>query len=273
VEPRDIYTCASAYHAITVTEIGYRRILRFEHNRQSSMYTDDPYETDFEYPGYFHLALAIRPDSTRTLVIGLGGGTVVKRMWRDYPDMRIDAVEIDPAVVDVARRFFALPDDVRIRVVTGDGRRFLETTPERYDIVIIDAFDDGSVPVPLRTEECLRAVRDRLEEGGVIVYNVIGTLTGDRSKPIRGLYRQLAGVWRHVWVFVIEEGVDAEGNNLIMLASDTEITVDELRERIADRVNGRVTVPAFHLFGRDLYTRPIRTGDVRTLTDPPRRGA
>ena len=269
----DIYTCASAYHAITVTDIGYRRILRFERNRQSSMYLDDPYQTDFEYPGYFHLALAIRPEATRTLVIGLGGGTVVKRMWRDYPPMLVDAVEIDPDVVDVARRFFALPDDPRIRVFIDDGRHFLETSPDLYDIVIVDAFDDDAVPLPLRTEECLRAVRDRLEEGGVIVYNFIGALSGDRSKPFRSLYRMLGNAWRHVWVFDIDEGVQAEGNNLILLASDTELSEDDLRARIADRVGGRVSVPAFHLFGEDLVTGPIRTGDVPAARRPSGVGA
>ena len=60
------------------------------------MYLDAPFDTDFEYPGYFHVALAMKPDAIRTLVIGLGGGTVVKRMWRDYPEMRIDSVELDP---------------------------------------------------------------------------------------------------------------------------------------------------------------------------------
>jgi spermidine synthase len=265
----EVYSHTSAFHTITVTDIGFRRILRFERNRQSSMYLDHPYETDFEYPAYFHLALAICPEATRTLVIGLGGGTVVKRMWRDYPEMRIDAVELDPDVVEVARRFFALPDDPRIRVSVGDGRRFVETSPDTYDVVIVDAFDDDLVPLPLTTEEFHRAARDRMTPGGVIVYNVIGTLAGDRSKPFRSLHRTLSNTWRRVWVFDVDEGTDAEGDNLILLAGDTAISERELRARIADRVGGRVSVPAFHLFGRDLYEGEIRTGDVPILVDPP----
>lgn len=263
-----LYSHTSAFHTITVADIGFRRILRFERNRQSSMYLDDPYETDFEYPNYFHLALAIVPDAARTLAIGLGGGTVVKRMWRDHPEMRVDAVEIDPEVVDVAKRFFALPDDPRIRVIVDDGRHFVETAPDVYDIVIVDAFDDDHVPVPLATEEFLQAARDRMSEGGAIVYNFIGSLTGDHSKPFRSLYRTLANTWRRVWVFRVNEGVGAEGDNLILLASDTVITTEDLRARIADRVGGRVSVPAFHLFGDDLYEGSIRTGDVPLLTDP-----
>ncbi len=266
-----VHEVTTPFHTVTVADIGSRRYLRFEHNRQSSMYLDDVYATDFEYPSYFHLALAVAPAARHTLAIGLGGGTVVKRMWRDYPEMRIDAVEIDAAVVDLARRYFALPDDPRVRIVVDDGRRFLETTDTVYDIVIVDAFDDDRVPLPLTTEQFLRAARGRLTDSGVLVYNVIGALSGDRSKPFRSLYRTLSNTWRHVWVFRVDEGVDAEGSNLIVLASDADVSTEQLLARIADRVGGRVTVPAFNLFGEDLVRTGIRTGDVPILVDPPGR--
>jgi len=269
-EPVEIYTTTSPYHVINVTDYGYIRVLRFTRNRQSSMYLDSPFDTDFEYPGYFHLTLAMKPDAGRTLVIGIGGATVIKRMWRDYPEMRIDAVELDPDVVDVAQRFFALPDDDRIRLYVDDGRRFVETCPDMYDIVIVDAFDEDQVPRPLTTEEFLRTVRDRLTPDGVIAYNFIGAVKGERSRPFRSLYRTLRNVWRHVRVFVVSDGVESEGTNLMLFATDAPLTTDELRDRIADRVGGRITVPAFHLFGEDLYTGEIRSGDVPLIVDPPK---
>ncbi|MHB8925846.1 MAG: spermidine synthase [Coriobacteriia bacterium] len=266
------YSHASAFHTITVTDIGFRRILQFERNRQSSMYLDHPYETDFEYPGFFHVALAIQPQATRTLVIGLGGGSVVKRMWRDYPQMRVDTVEIDPDVVDVARHFFELPDDPRIRVFVGDGRRLVEDSAETYDIIVVDAFDDDRIPRPLTTEQFMRAARERMSEDGVIAYNVIGAIAGDHSRQFRSLHRTLANTWRRVRVFNADESVDAKGNNLVVFASDAPLSDEDLLARLADRVGGRVTVPAFELFGENLYTGPVRTGDVPILTDPPSRG-
>jgi spermidine synthase len=265
-----VYSHASVYHDINVTDYGYLRVLRFQRNRQSSMYLDSPFDTDFEYPGYFHIALALDPEATRTLVIGLGGGSVVKRLWRDYPEMRVDVVELDPDVVDVAQRFFALPEDERIRVYVDDGRRYLETCPDTYDITMIDAFDEDRVPRQLTTEEFLRTVRDRLAPEGVVAYNFIGSLKGDRSKPFRSLYRTLRNVWRNVWVFAVDEGVDTDGANLMLFATDAPVTADELRDRIADRVDGRVTVPAFHLMGADLYRGAIRCGDVPLIVDPPK---
>jgi spermidine synthase len=264
-----VYSHTSPYHDIHVEDLGYLRVLRFERNRQTTMYLDAPFETDLEYAAYLHTSLAVKPDATRTLMIGLGGGSVVKRMWRDYPQMRLDVVELDPEIVEVAHRFFALPEDERISVFVGDGRSFLETALDTYDILIVDAFDEDRVPRPLTTEEFLRTARDRLASDGVIAYNFIGSTKGDRSKPFRSLYRTLANVWRHVWVFTMNEGVLAEGTNLVLLASDAEVSDAELRARLADRVGGKITVPAFERFGEDLLAGEIRTGDVPIITDPP----
>jgi spermidine synthase len=270
IKQTEIHTSTSPYHVINVTDYGFIRVLRFTRNRQSSMYLDSPFDTDFEYPGYFHISLAVKPDAARTLVIGLGGATVVKRMWRDYPEMRIDAVELDPEVVDVAYRFFALPQDERIRVFAGDGRTFVETCTDEYDIAIIDAFDEDQVPRPLTTEEFMRTLRDRLAPDGVAAYNFIGAAKGERSKPFRSLHRTLRNVWRTVWVFVVNDGVESEGTNLMLFATDAPLTTDELLARIADRVGGRVTVPAFELFVDDLYRGEIRGGDVPITVDPVR---
>ncbi len=259
----------TAFHRLRITDNDGVRLLRFERNRQSSMYLDDPFETDFEYPGYLHLPIAIRPEASRTLILGLGGGSVVKRMWRDYPQMHVDVVEIDSGVVDVARTYFALPEDERICVYVSDGRNFLASVTTLYDIVIVDAFDDDRMPRDLTTEEFLRDVRDHLEPGGVLAYNCIGAVYGPRSKPFRSLYRTVANIWRHVWVFPIgiSDDVSDKTRNIILLATDTSLHTDELLDRIASRVDGLVTVPKFERFGEDLYRQRIRSGDVPFIFD------
>jgi spermidine synthase len=191
-------------------------------------------------------------------------------MWRDYPEMRIDAVELDPDVVDVAHRFFALPDDERIRIFVGDGRGFLESRTDTYDVAIVDAFDEDRVPRPLTTEEFMRTLSDRLAPDGIVAYNFIGTIKGRHSKPFRSLHRTLSNVWRTVWVFVAYDGVDAEGVNLMLFATDAPMTTGQLLARIADRVGGRVTVPAFERYGEQLYTGEIRSDSAPLILDPPR---
>lgn len=268
-----MYDEHSRFNHLRITDNNGVRLLRFERNRQSSMYLADPYETDFEYPGYLHLALAVAPHATETLVIGLGGGSVVKRMWRDYPHMRLDVVEIDDEVVEIARAFFALPDDERIKVVVADGRDFVRRCSGTYDIAVIDAYDDDRFPRPLMTEEFMRDVSDHLKPGGVAAYNFIGALYGPKSKPFRSLYRTAANVWRNIWVFPIGYGEDVtdKSRNIIMLASNASLGTDELLERIADRLGGVVTVPKFERFGEDLYQGRIRAGDVPLIVEAPTR--
>lgn len=261
------------FHSVRIADVGGVRIMKFERNHQSSMHIDDPFETDIEYVGYLHIAVAVAPHATRALVVGLGGGSLVKRMWRDYPHMSIDAVELDPQVIDFAREYFALPDDPRITVYHDEGRRFIESCSATYDIIILDAFDDDHVPSKLLTEQFLRACQRILSPDGVLAYNVIGATCGAHSRPFRSLHRTLSNIWRHVWTFPLRanEGLPDATRNIIVLASDAELSDDQLLERIGSRVDGMVTVPAFERCAEDLHRSGIRSGDVPILSDPHRR--
>ena len=150
-----------------------------------------------------------------------------------------------------------------------DGRRFVDGSSDVYDLAIVDAFEDDRVPRALTTREFLQDLHWHLSPEGAIAFNFIGTVDGSLSGPFRSLHRTLGSVWSRVWVFTIDEGVLADGINLCLLATDANVSEDELRSRIADRVGGRVTVPAFHLFGEDLYTGAIEYGDAPLLVDEP----
>ena len=142
------------------------------------MYLDDPFKTRFEYSDYLQLPVAYRPSTKRVLYVGLGGGSALKRTWRDFPSMQIDAVEIDPEVVDVAYDYFELPRDPRLKVEVEDGRRFLATHDGPWDAIIIDAFYADSIPFHLATREFLELARSRLVPGGLVATNIIGAVRG-----------------------------------------------------------------------------------------------
>ena len=200
----------------------------------------------------------------------MGGGAVTKRWWRDYPDMTIDSVEIDPVVVDVARRYFGLPDDPRLGVFTTDARRYVQTSNDEYDVVIVDAYYADSLPFHLTTTEFLREVKSRMSPDGVLAYNVISPVSGDASKLFRTTYRTAGGVWDHLWAFPI--GLSKDGSmqtrrNIIVLASDADLTKAELLRRISTRVDGRVKLADFSGFSADLYSGIVPLGDVPAMTD------
>ena len=259
------------YHRILVTEANGERTLRFDRSRQTSVDVDDPSVSRIRYPDYLHLAFAVKPDAERVLVLGLGGGALPARILRDYPGVTVDAVEIDPVVVDVAERFFALPEDERLRVYVEDARRYVTRTEERYDIVVVDCYHSDALPFHLTTQEFFEQIDRVLEPGGVCAYNIISAVEGDRSELFRSLYRTAGTVWDDLWVFPVERTDGAASldlnRNIIMLATDEAIDERVLVDRIESRVDGKVTVDGFDRFGASLYSGLIELADVPVLTD------
>ncbi|MBW6468744.1 MAG: fused MFS/spermidine synthase [Coriobacteriia bacterium] len=278
-EPGDVAEDGSAvlfrrdtqYHRILVTEAGGERTLRFDRSRQTSVDVNDPVISKIRYPDYLHLAFAANPGAERVLVLGLGGGALPARMLRDYPQVRVDSVEIDPVVVDVAERFFALPEDERLRVYIEDARRYVQRTGERYDIIVVDCYHADALPFHLTTQEFFEEIDDVLEPGGVVAYNIISAVEGERSDLFRSLYRTTGTVWDHLWVFPVSRDGQAESmkanRNIVLLATDTRMSETELLGRIGSRVGGRVKVDGFDRFGESLYRGLVEQGDVPVLTD------
>ena len=140
------------------------------------------------------------------LFVGLGGGSAPKRMWRDFPDLRLQVVELDPDVVVAARKWFAVPRDQRLGIDVSDGRRWLATHDERWDMIVLDAFYADSIPFHLTTREFLRLVRTRLAPDGVVVVNIIGAVTGDESKLLRSITKTYRSTFPTVVLHPVYDG-------------------------------------------------------------------
>ena len=152
------YRKDSAYHSIAVVEDDQDRYLRFDSSFQSAMDLDDPYVTPFEYVDYLS---SRSPTGRRRRTPSTSGSEAARRRseaWRDFPDLQLQAVELDPEVVDVARQWFALPEDRRLAVEVEDGRRYLQRNDRRWDVIVLDAYYSDSLPFHLTTQEFLELV-------------------------------------------------------------------------------------------------------------------
>ncbi len=262
----------TVYHRITVTDEGGIRYLKLDNYWQSGLDLASPRRTVFPYADYMHLPVLLAPDARRVLMVGLGGGTVPVRYHQDYPAMTIDVVELDPAVIQVARRYFAVPADRRLRLVAQDGRLFIARSPERYDIILLDAYLIDTIPFHLATREFFASARARLAPGGVLASNVIGALDGPRSGLFRAVYRTLRAVFPTVYVFPVEWGrfdVPEALRNIILVATDRPRLAPEQLRVLAARARRHpgVTVDGWEEAVGDLYEESIRVDDVPLLTD------
>jgi len=266
-----LYEKDTQYHRVAVVDDGESRFLRFDNSFQSGMFVDDPYATRFDYVDYLHLALAYRPQARRVLFVGLGGGSAPKRMWRDFPSLRIDAVEIDPAVVDVAYRFFGLPRDDRLQVTAQDGRRFLAQNDGPWDAIVIDAFYADSIPFHLATAEFLQLAQSRLRPGGVVVTNVIGAVGGAQSRLLRSMVRTYGTVFPTVAVHPVfqpgDEDPTAIRNVILVASAGAPPAEDFLAARWRDVRRRAPGTPELDEAIENRLDRPLPVADVPVLTD------
>ncbi len=263
------YAKDTVYHRITVSDEGGIRYLKLDNYWQSAMDLHQPHRTVFRYADYMHVGMLFQPQPERVLVIGMGGGTVPKRYVEDYPKVRVDVAEIDPAVVEVAYRFFGVPRDSRLRAFAQDGRQFVRRTEERYDHILMDAYLRDTLPFHLATREFFQEARAKLRPGGVFVANIIGALDGPYSHLFRAVYRTLREVYPGVYVFPVDftpGGWTEALRNIIVVGTEHVWSAEQVRAA-ARTVRDQVRVPGFPTVVADLYTRPIRTEDVPTLTD------
>jgi len=230
------------------------------------MYLDDPFRTRYSYTDYLQLPIAYHPGLRNILFIGLGGGSVEKRVWRDFPGIDLQVVELDPEVRDVAYRYFDLPRSPRLKIAVEDGRRFLARDDRRWDAIVIDAYFSDSLPFHLTTVEFLELVRTRLTPGGVVASNLIGAVKGEGSQLFRSMYKTYRTVFPSVAVH--PEGNADELQNIIVVASESatpakDVLVDRWRE-IEKRTPRAVDLEQAI---RTRYDGAVTTTDVPILTD------
>jgi spermidine synthase len=149
------------------------------------------------------LGLLWKPQPWRVYVLGFGAGRVPMVLHHHFPQVRIDATDIDPHVPEVAARFFGIQPDERLNVAVADGRKYLERldSSASYDIILIDAFSGlGYSPFPLATKEFYQLCTSHLAEGGVVVINLMA------SDPlIQHKLRTLIECFRDVQVVTVPE--------------------------------------------------------------------
>ncbi|HEX9434450.1 MAG TPA: fused MFS/spermidine synthase, partial [Burkholderiales bacterium] len=169
-----VHEVKSDYSHIKVIDYGSRRALYFVGDKELDLVETlidlrEPYRLQHPYAQAMTAGLLYRPEPNSVLLVGLGGGALVRFLNHYFPDVRLDVVEIDPAVVEVARDYFGTRPVPGTRILVADGRDFLARSTERYDLILLDAHlypseltDGTGHPLSLRTEAFYRSLHERL---------------------------------------------------------------------------------------------------------------
>ena len=212
------------------------------------------------------LGLVFAPaNPSSMLFVGLGAGSLPRYLSARYPRARLDAVEIDPEVPPIARRYFALPAARNLRVIVRDGREFIREQTEKYDLVLIDAYFGAEIPPHLATLEFLDELRRVLRPGGIVVANLPAPQLAANFWSVLATYR--AG-FPHVRVFATENPAA-----FILLASSADLSLDlkTMRQRIRQlKIRHRIDVDLAALAALAVPWETIPTKG-RELRDEPHR--
>lgn len=133
-------------------------------------------------------ALALVPQPRDIGIVGLGGGSQAKFLYRHLRAARIEALEISDEVIALRRRFRIPDDDARFRVVQADAALALRERTGAYDLLLIDAYDIGGIPQPLSTARWYADCRDSLREGGALATNLYATDVERHLRLLRNVF-------------------------------------------------------------------------------------
>lgn len=163
--------------SVYVTErFGVRSLHIGSDTIQSSMRLTRPNDLELAYTRSMMAFMLFKQRPERMLMIGMGGGSLTKYVYHRLPWVKIDVVEIDPKVVEIARRQFFVPqDDERLTVHVGNGAEWIAREESSADIIAVDGYDGDSQVEELATRDFYETCRKRLASGGVLVTNLWGS--------------------------------------------------------------------------------------------------
>lgn len=170
----------------------------------------------WQWSHYFPTAASIFSEGSDVLLLGLGGGTIVKQL--NTLNFNVDVVEIDERIWEVSTQFFNL--DKNTNIFIDDARHYINTCKKKYDIIIYDTFLSESVPEHLLTIEGFNDAKKILKDDGMIMSNFYGFIKGEKGRAARSVYKTFeeAGFL----VDILSTPGAEQNRNLIFLASQKE---------------------------------------------------
>jgi spermidine synthase len=216
----------TTYSNVYVFADGKYRYLDFRQSHsnyiESAFNTEDYLELPVEYTRYMTVGLAYAGSVGTIIEIGFGGGRTVSYLHKQMPEASMIAVELDPAVVALAKKYFGVAENETFHIVVQDGRRYLADNAVQADVIMLDAYRGDFVPFHLLTREFYSLVKRSLAKGGVVVQNV---------EPTTMLFDASVATIKSVF-----DNVEAfeTADNIVVVAYDGPAkTAEELRGRAA----------------------------------------
>lgn len=172
-----------------------------------------------------YMAGVLKKEKLDVLVLGMGTGTFATQCRRYFDNVQIEGVEIDEKITKLAVKYFELPEDVP--VTTYDGRAYLNAVDKMYDVIMVDAYQDITIPFQMSSVEFFQLVKEHLKKDGVMVVNM-----NMKSEQEGNINQYLSDTIASVFDEVYTVDVSASSNRELF-ASNSSAMLSDFRENLA----------------------------------------
>ena len=236
------------------------RVLAFDpYFFQSVMYLDSD-ELALDYAKFYHLLRHFKPDFQKTLLIGGAAYSFPKDYLQRYPNAEMDVVEIDPQMTEIAKKFFRLQENPRLKSFHQDGRFFLNNAQTgEYDVALMDAFGSlFTVPFQLTTIETVEQISRVLKDDGIAILNLGGAIEGKSAKFFQAEFNTYRQIFPRLHIFKVSfEEDDRQIQNIIVVACK------EKNKVVLQSDDEDIKTLLANLYDKEISTEvPILTDDI-----------
>lgn len=262
-----VFSQDGVYEKITIYDGEYAgkptRFFKQDRSISGAMFLDSD-ELVFDYTKYYAIYSLFQPDVKNALVIGGGAYSIPKALLKDLPEATIDVSEIEPSLYELVQKYFRFTKTDRLRNVTDDGRRFLHDTNKKYDLIFSDVYYSlFSIPSHFTTKEFFQISKEKLENDGVFMANLIGDLSRQESSLILAEMKTFQEVFPNSYFFAVDSPGKIGSQNIIFVGYNSEKKIDLHDSKIMQNQNPIIQ----SLSKKEIQPERFELSRYSTLTD------
>ncbi len=255
------YEGESIYNYLQVSQSGQHVILSTNVLfGTQSVYIKEKGPTGFYYDhamAAVYMAEAENDDTTDILILGNGSGTYATQCSRYFDNVNITGVEIDGKITDLAHKYFGMPTD--LPVYTYDGRAYLNASKDKYDVIMVDAYQDITIPFQMSSKEFFTLVADHLTDNGIMVVNL-----NMRSDTKGNINEYLADTIGSVFPNIVTTDVQGNSNRILFASRNSDV---DMIKTLTAKTNTESNKDLVYMMSKVIYNlEPYKAGNL-VMTD------
>ncbi|MCR4567925.1 MAG: fused MFS/spermidine synthase [Pseudobutyrivibrio sp.] len=255
------YEGESIYNYLQVSQNGQHVILSTNVLfGTQSVYIKEKGPTGFYYDhamAAVYMAEAENDDTTDILILGNGSGTYATQCSRYFDNVNITGVEIDGKITDLAHKYFGMPTN--LPVYTYDGRAYLNASKDKYDVIMVDAYQDITIPFQMSSKEFFTLVADHLTDNGIMVVNL-----NMRSDTKGNINEYLADTIGSVFSNIVTTDVQGNSNRILFASRNSDV---DMIKTLTAKTNTESNKDLVYMMSKVIYNlEPYKAGNL-VMTD------